>query len=310
MKKKFAYILFAEHPNDIIIKPKIIKKLPQSIIQAYIKKNNPYIMEEIIICQEEGYKITLPVLATDHKDFVEEILEKTLDQLAEDGVELVVKPKESEIDFPDIINIASGKYHIPFLINKVMSKTIKTTHKNIKDIEVAIIHDDDCLTDCFIDNISTEVNHLTILTESPESFEDVREELLYDLGLDLQLLSKNKANMKMADVVINTGFHDEKWDYNFKNKAIYFDLGNNTEKIKQLLRKREDILVVDGFNIKMAQETVSVADFEPALFIKSREYRNILTKGYQYETCKAVIETVNSLDIKVHSFCRLGKAYY
>lgn len=280
---KFASICYCKTMDDIRINS-IIKRIPKRLLDFYIKKKNPYTCKEVTLLEAEGLEIILPLLQEEeYSQKWDEIVTKTLEELKEKEVEIVISPTKGI--FPNnIIKIADGKAIFALLLNPVIDKALKYVQKEKKSSEFLIIDGGNFLTNLILDSIYPNVNFLSIYTDRAENFEQRAKEIYEDTGLILQVFSNCKnALLKEADVIINGGCDMENYDYYFKKKSIYLDVNKNRQKLKRLRQKREDMLFIDGLELKIDNAYYTSEVFEAIEYVKNKEFRNFLSKQYNKE---------------------------
>lgn len=280
---KFASICYCKTIDDIRING-IIKRMPKRLVDFYIKKKNPYMYKEVTLLEAEGLEVTLPLLQEEeYTQKWDEILAKTLEELKEKEVEIIIPP--AKCVFPNsTMKIADGKAIFALLLNPVIDKCLKYFQKEKKHSEFLIIDGGNFLTKVILDSVYPYVNFLGVYTDRAEDFEQTAKEIYEDTGLILQVFSNCKnALLKQADVIINGSYDMENYDYYFKKKSIYLDVNKNRQKLKRMRQKREDMLFIDGLELKIDNAYYTTEIFEAVEYVKNKEFRNFLSKQYDKE---------------------------
>lgn len=307
MVRKFACIEYVKNTDEIPLKYNILKICPTKVMDWYVKKFNPFKIEDIEIANISGYKIKMPFTQDDIKNDLQKvnlITSKTLSIIESYNIEIITFPSDYEVILENNICEATGKYLMPFFLIESMIKALKIIGKKIKTAEVLIINGDSDLTKVIIDNIYLDVNYLCVLVDedTEADFDFKISEVFDDSGLNLQISKNSKVQLKTADIIINTSNANNKYDFHYKRGAIYFDLSNNKRKYIELVNKRPDILTVDNFRVSYNEEFLSLQTLELAFFIKNSSYKNLKTRGYKNEMYKDIKQEISNMNLKLCSF--------
>ncbi len=310
MLGKFAYFTFPKSIQDIPINSAIVRKMPKKLQDLYIMKKTPLRIEEAFFLDAAGYEVQVPILLSDlavkkEKD-IYDIFYKMLLQLQERDVEIILPPKEWNGIFPDVIRTADGKEILPFFIMLALVKALKTVKKDLKFAEVVIIDGKDKKTEVIIDSIYPNVNYLSIVTQDPESFAEKVDDIYEDVGLNLQIESHNGSVLQRADVIIDLCKDAESYAYHYKRGAVIFELTGTLEKIKDLLRKRQDILVIDDLLLKYDNQYLTTPFCEMAYLLKNRYFRNYLLNGYRSLILSNLRTSFEQHKLSICGFYQLG----
>ncbi len=295
----FARIKFIQNINEIPMKFSILKRCPTTLFDWYIRTFNPYKIEEMVIGDQKGVLVKLPITEEQAKADIYKAIylaEKTLYDLIELNVLIVLPPPFFCTQFPkNIIRIAEGKNIIvAFFIMQAIEKLLNSLQKQLKNTEIAIIDGDFGTTMSLIDSIYPYVNYLSIISEYAESnlFLEKAASIFKETGLNVGTFVRNKAILKNADIIINTRDSDE-FTSLYKKDAIYFELAKNNLESSEL-NLRNDILKIDNLRIKVnnnsAYYDMNLSFFEAILFIKYKEFRSLLNYGYD----KSIFNMVRS----------------
>lgn len=305
---KFAVFKYCKSAEDLNIAG-ILKKLPKGIQDFYIEKKNPYISKEFKILEAEGYEITLPLLSTEPEtNFLkaDSIIKKTIKDALSLGVEIAVFP--NDMVYSTDIKAAEGKALFAFFVSEAAKKLLRSIEKDIKTAEFVLIDGGNFLTDLVLDSLYPEVNYLSIYTDRVENFEKRQESIYEDTGLNIQLFSsvRNPA-MKEADVIINASGDLENYDYFFKSGSIYLDINKNTQKLKRIMRKRDDMVFVDGISFKYNESYFKGSLLEAYFYVSNEEFRTFITKEYSLRLQKSIMEFLSHENISAASFYCMEK---
>lgn len=301
---KFTCIKCVENKQDIPIKNKIVSKLPWYFKDKYILKKMPYNIEDISFMDVPGLEVTLNFLEREMKGSkIERVIAYMLDDLYQREVCVAYTDTALQLHHTSIV-FFEGKNLMSFFIWPVIKKALKYTNKELRNVEIFIIdNDDDNNTYNIIEAIYEEINFLTLFTNRAEYFRNYQEEIYSTTGLNLQIVDKNKALLKDADVIINlSDLLEERYDYFFKKGALYIDLAHNENKTLELLRKRTDINVLDNVIFSINNKRMDNSKIEAALYIKYRTFYDYIC-SYKYPKNKqAVYEIIKNEKLDITGF--------
>lgn len=294
---KFAHIKCADKVENIYIKSKIIRILPKYFKDKYIIKTNPFILNEIQYLNTGGYEIVLPFIKEEMDSFKAiTIFNDTLAKL--EDLNVTVASTDIKIqDFKSKIFFMEGKNILTFFILQAIKKALKFLERDLKYTEVLIIDDKNSdNTYNIIDAIYSELNYLTVFTERADYFTEYAKKIYADTGLNLQILEQNKSAIKDADLIINLSSNIN-LDYFYKRGAIYFDLCNNSEKTVEILRKREDLNIIDDLIMSYNNISIDNSLLETVLYIKYEYFKDfVASKQYNKSLIYNIIKS-NNLNI-------------
>ncbi len=303
MEKRFAILDYANSIEDINVKFNLLKRTPAFMLEWYINKFNPYKMREINIEEAVGFEVKLPIIKEDiftKKDELLILTEKTLNDLINYDVEIILPPKRFPFDFPDIIRIADGKSIFPFFIMEMILKALKYSGKNIKNAEILIIDGNEDYVLTLINMIYENTNNLAIMTEQTDNIKyiNIAEDIFNDNGLNIIISGKNKGLLENADVIINTSSKEDRYDFYYKRGAIYFELSRNNSKFIELIGKRSDLLTANNLKLEFDGKKMHLDMFEAFFYTKSRQYRNFLNRGYSDSVISNIKNSIDGLNLK------------
>lgn len=294
---KFAHIKCIDKVENIYIKSKLIRILPKYFKDKYIIKTNPFILNEIQYLNTGGYEIVLPFIKEEIDSFKAiTIFNDTLSKL--EDLRVTVASTDIKIqDFNSKILFMEGKNILAFFMLQAIKKALKFLERDLKYTEVLIIDDKNSdNTYNIIDAIYSELNYLTVFTERADYFTEYAKKIYADTGLNLQILEQNKSAIKDADLIINLSSNIN-LDYFYKRGAIYFDLCNNSEKTVEILRKREDLNIIDDLIMSYNNSSIDNSLLETVLYIKYEYFKDfVVSKQYNKSLISNIIKS-NNLNI-------------
>ncbi|NLI90021.1 MAG: hypothetical protein GX366_06405 [Epulopiscium sp.] len=282
---KYAELYFAENEEDIPIN-KHIMKLPEGLRYRIIKWDRMLKYQEKSTWDIKGEKIQLPLTYTMYRKMPRDIRDGVFNK-----IEVKLKQKEiTHLTLPRLITTSqfrnikecTGNYIKPFFVMEVIkfATSQKIINKDLGNIEVILLDGNREDVDMIIDFIYPHINHLTIVSDRPERFNDKSQYIFQDVGLNMQVLSYNKNAISQGDIIIDTHYYDPSIIHLCKKGALYLDIANNKEKTVILMEKQDTINVIDQFLLVKNGEIVSTKKAEMLLEIDS-----IFTSDYK-ETMK------------------------
>ena len=278
---RFASLHYAKSLEDIPM-GLITRRLPEKLRQKIVWNKNPIQIKETAINKAEGYEITLPLLASEGENFpiaAERILEKTVEVLKQKDVAILVLSEKMLP--PSGIRLADGRAIFGFLIGEAVKKAAKLAQIDLKNAEILLIDGGNFLTSLTLDGIYPEVNFLSIFTDRVENYQEKTEKIFEDTGLNVQLFSSGKNYyLKNADIVINCASDQENFDYFYKSGAVYLDVNQNTQKLKRIMSKRQDMIFADGLKVKWDNGFYDGQALEACLYVTRDDFRQVLSGSY------------------------------
>ncbi len=310
MAVKVACLEYADKPADIPIRFDLFRRSPK-LLDWYVKKYNPFALEELSLPEASVYKVVVPFLAqeqTSNPDKATLIMEKTVYALADLGIQYVALPKKYTLPLPTVLPIANHRMLFPFFMMPSILKGLSLVGQDIKHAEILLIDGDPYLTEIIIDAIYGHINYLTIMTDADNLpfYHSMAEDIFDDNGLLIQIVTTGKTAARTADVVINTSDTDYKLDYSFKKNALYFELSSNTFRAMELFHKRPDLLAVDNLRLSLpAHPPLDLPLFEAYFYSLSPDYRYMLNRRYSVETGTQILQTLKKQDARVKAlYCQ------
>lgn len=307
MYRKFACLNYVNSINEIPVRLNLPKGEPAKQLDWYVEKFNPFVMEDFMVAEEMGYKIKMPITEDEAENDMEKtdsLVTKTIRALKEYHVEIILPPKNICGLIRGQINVADGVLLYPFFLVKAIKKALKTLRKDIKYCEVVVANGlcGNCLlAESVLDNIYEDVNFLTI-ADSGGDFErwyKKADRFFDDIGLNLIVSKINKTLFRTADVIINIGNSLGNYDFAYKRNAVFFDLTGDANRRAELIRRRDDMIVIDGLQLKYKNCSMPIQQFELAFYLKSREYRLIAAKQYTTQNGDAVRRMIEKMGVAV-----------
>lgn len=282
---KYAELYFAEREEDIPIN-KHLMKLPHNIRNKIIKWKLALKHEEKTTWETSGEKIQMPMTYTMYRQMPLTLrgglFEKIEKKLEQKGVTHVILPRLIATSPFQTIKECRGNHIKPFFIMDIIHFITKEKliDKELKYLEVVILDGNTKEVDMIIDFIYPHINHLTVITSTPDRFKEKTEDIFNEVGLNMQVLSHTKGAISQGDIIIDTHYDDPSVIHLCKPRTLYLDIGNHAEKTIMLLERQNDVLVVDQFLLEKNGEIVNIAKAELLLTMNQ-----VFSRNYQ-ETMK------------------------
>ena len=289
----FAKVTYSKSSKEIPIKIGLLG-MSDSIREWYIKKFNPIKVNNICIEGVDGIEIVLPLIKNEKKEICDVVNSKTIQWLSDKDIQIV---KWEEVDTGGIEK-ATGKTAMAIFIKQVVEKAVKIKEIEQQKAEVIIIDGDYDITCYIAEELSNEVNYITVLSErNKEEYNELCQKVFADTGLEIMIAYGHKELVKYGDIIINTSVKDYKTDYMYKRNCVYIDLSQNKERLWELIRKRNDMLIADGIRLK-GEEILNGEELEMMLYVKSKAYRSMVREGYAQKYKDEMNSYINDKNIK------------
>lgn len=311
--KKFAYLNWAKTLDDIELKHNWIKSFPSFIKYRYLIKYVPIKVEEISLLGASGFAVQIPItieeITPNSHSYIQKIIDKIMEILKENEVNIICPPKEKSNKFTYSIPIAKGKCIIPFFMYSALIKIIKETFdESLKNIEVTIIDGNNQTTDLVLDIIYPHINYLNIVSDDIKRFNNKTVEIYEDVGLNLQLLSHNKKiPLESSEIIIDCTDKAHNDFYYCSKKTVYFYLGNNDEMAKNILIKCPHIMLIDDFILSLEKNKYSTAFCQMLWYVSKQWFEIALSKEYTFKDLKQITKEIKKEGWEIDSFCQCGK---
>ncbi len=292
---KYAELYFAEKEENIPIN-KHLMKLPPNLRNKIIQWKLALKCEEKTTWEITGEKIQMPMTYTMYRKMPltlrSDIFKKIERKLAEKGITHVILPKLMITSPFEDIQECTGDYIKPFFIMDIINFSVneKIIDKKLKDLEVVILDGNKKDVDMIIHMIYPYINHLTIISNQQDRFEQRAKEIFQDVGLNMQVLSYTKGAISQGDVIIDTHYDDPSVIHLCKAGTLYLDIGNHIEKTMMLLERQKGVLVVHQFLLIKKDEIVTTTKAELLLTMDRVFHRNY----------KETMKSLKSQNIKVY----------
>ncbi len=295
----FAKIFFAESVENIELKFNFMKN--PKIFLWYVKKFNPYVVEDIYVGGRLGYKIILPLtkeLAMENPVVANNLLLRVVEELEFNYVNIISYPKEIQLEQNLSVELSTGKDIMLLYIMDIVKKSIKALNKTLQKSEILIIADDSNKSTIAIESIYPEVNYLNVIDEnlSDKNYDELVEKIFSETGLDVNVLEKNNGLIKNADVIINLKEDNKDLENKMKENSILIDFCNRSCK-----KKRKDILYTDGITIKYKGEFIKDEDMDLMLYSNSINYRKFKAYEYEHKYYNSVRKELDTEEAKLSS---------
>lgn len=283
---KYAELYFAEQEEDIPIGGYLMK-LPINLRNKVIKWKLALKSEEKMTWGVMGEKIQLPMTYSIYKSMTprvrSDLFKKMEKKLKQNDITHVILPTLINTSPFETIQACTGNYIKPFFVMEIIRYIAKErlVDKKLQHLEVIILDGNRKDVDMMIDLIYPHINHLTIITHSPNRFKQKAEEIFEDVGLNMQILSNTKGAISQGDIIIDTHYDDPSVIGFCKAKTLYLDMGNHAEKTIMLIERGSSACVVDQFLLKKQDQIVNSTQAEVLLTMKevfTRDYKQTMQR--------------------------------
>ncbi|NLK22174.1 MAG: hypothetical protein GX308_08930 [Epulopiscium sp.] len=309
--KKFASLKWASSPEDIVFQHKWIKDLPSFLKDRYILKKCPIQIKEVSILKAHGYEVVLPVTREEVKgkspEYIQNLMDKTIELLKENKVIVINPPREYGDKLSYFIKKANGNSILPIFILPAIIKAASRLNKDLKYVDVTIIDGQNAKTDLVLDILYPQLNYLNIVTSNLHRFKDKSIEIYEDVGLNLQISSHNKKMvLGDSDIIIDCTDEPHIHFYHCKRNAVYFYIGNDNDTVKNILLKREDLIVIDDFILSVQNKKFTTSFCKMIWYVSKPWLNKILSNKYDLESLNKIAKDIKRDGWKVEHFCQYG----
>ena len=258
---------------------------------------------DVNILGTSGVIVTLPI-TKDEGDtkYADKIFRKVLRQLANDGVKsTAIEGGNSSYD--DIILSLSGFYILPFLLPQFLRQCKKRLNQQI---ELLIIDEMTDLTLDILCIVSNEVDRITILTEQTDLFENAAYKFYIDSGLNI-FVTNSGENANMGNVILSASFNPLENIDKFAGNSIYMDMVGSNNASAALEAKRRDIIVADGFELKIDDKYIDNILLETILYANNNQLKAYISGNYDNDEFYGVFDMVQSIQPRITAFRKRKK---
>lgn len=298
----FARVRYCQSYSQIPSKLGIIN-FNEGVRDWYIKRFNPLVSKYVYIDGCEGLEVQLPLISGEEGEKVEIVKEKTLKWLIESGVEIM----QWEGVKSEAIISADGKKIMPYFIKPAFLKACALKEIPLERAEVVIIDGNYNYTNIIINELSNNVNYLTVLVEGENNYKEIAEEVFKNTGLEIIIASRSKDILKYADVIINSSDFDFESDYLYKRNSVYIDLNHNSKRLAELIRKRSDMLIVEDFKLRGIEGTIKSEELDMSMYIKDKYYRKLRYGDFKFDRLLGVKDYIKHREIEFVALCQRGR---
>lgn len=300
---EFITISFAKS-QDAFPVPSWVKKMPSPVLHAFRSCFHPQQKKDCCILGVQGHHYTLPFLESESMLAAKEVgsIESKLDI-----DHTVVLLPDSLAEYTSCQRM-TGQRLCAFYLLPAIEKLLRILEKELSYAKFLIISGENFLTRLAVDCLYPHINYLCIYTPDEKGWEDKAEEMFEESGLETILFSQLKSHwLKEADVIINIGQEMSNNDYVFPRSAIYFDLAQNKKKMERLLRKREDLLAVDGIRFHTTEGYLGQDMAEAVECCRNFRFYDLFLQPYSTFRLRQIQQSPDGFPYVISSFTSLGQ---
>lgn len=276
---QYAELYFAETQQDIPVN-KYFMKLPEGLRNKIIKWKLNLKYEEKTTWGVKGAKIQLPMTYTMYREMPiqakQDLFQKIEKKLRQRDMTHVILPRLINSSPFKQLQECTGNQIKSFFIMQIIYFIAKEkiVDKKLKNIEVIILDGNKKDVNRIIDLIYPYINHLTVLSRTPERFQEKADYIFKDVGLNMQVLSYTKGAISQGDIIIDTHDEDPLMLRFCKKGALYLDIANHPEKTVRLKEANKDVLIREEVLFSKNGEIVNTKKAEMLLTMNQVFTRN------------------------------------
>lgn len=226
--------------------PKVMQKLPKKIgtffQKKYIFRIFP-IKETMIECMgETALQVKLPLTDIWLERFLPEEIKGMINaMMIEKGYDRVIADKRLK-PYVEESFLIDGRA-VPYcFLQEILLYTTKLYQYENKRVRIMVMDDEkQPLTACVVRALAAKWNHVVIVTERKEFWEDIHEELYDQWGLLLQITDKSNREELPCEIVLELTKEPPYLTRMYPRNAIVLDFEPSKAKKKCILAKRKDI---------------------------------------------------------------------
>lgn len=292
-------------------------------VPAYTTGNNPFTLENVNIAGESGYKVKLPLTETEAETdavYTAKLVEKAVDELRNHEVGIILPPRNVKLPPGKTIPVASGALLFPFFLVQCVKRIYKkrngsgdigyvnalTAGLPSKLLEVTVR----CLVKEF--NYVNIALHEHLKLSEKESVAKLTDDLLYETGVAVGVTESGRYAYANSDVIINLLPSADRYEYVYRENAIFADLSGNEDRINDIARRRPDVVAFNGVRLRLGSGygggALSLPVFELFYYVKSMDYRRLAASSeLDGPVFERVYASLASMGIQSAVLCKNGR---
>lgn len=264
----FCIMKFVDNYDYLLNKSFVLKNT--KLRDVYIKKFNPFIIEDLIYGNLEEYKgaiVSLPITFEDavkDNDFLYLLIDKTTKFLISQNYNLVLNDKvflkSENITYLDKLDINL------FFIKDILNKVIKYNNFSRKHISVGVLIGDYEKTIITLNEIYDDLNFLSIIDFQGRfnNYEKITDMIFCDSGLEISY----SKNCNDYEILINLDENLTGLFKTIKKTAVVIDLVNTVND--NIISTK----IIKHFNFKLNKNYLKDFELELILFSNFLNFRN------------------------------------
>lgn len=300
---KMARIRFLEQGEAVRL-PKGGRFLPKGLQKRAAAYCKPY-----CLTAERG--ILTGILQTDAETGMtadwRKNAEKLMRLLQKEEVVILLPPPAGELP-RGILPFATGKRLLCLFAFVGAAEALRRQGKEPAQCRYLLAGGDAAAWRAALTSMGNEGNHLSIFTANPNAAGALVQELFAERGLMTEVFSspKNPAFLQ-ADVVFCCGMEQCAYEYMLQKGAIWIDLAGNHPALRRLLERRQDVIALDGFFFRKAEQQMNGQTTEADAFLSCGIFR----ENWQFPLVEAarseMFSALREMGYDVSGFSAEGK---
>lgn len=302
---KFAEIEACNSWKELEL-PKWTCILKDDGIRKYVLRHLPHVVEPIFYHLTEGCRIILPILKPiqeKDQEFVQEVLHSFNEYLMTYDVK-IANLQDELLPYKNLVKAlvpgseGLGILFIKQVLEGLQGKLNKNSHYIIVDGRAGN-------TEYIIDQIYENINFLTIVTDTPERYQEKQKAIYEETGLALEIKDKNLQQTILGDVFIHTQPSGDKLFFTYQNDAIVVDFLTEIDVLKNMKTKKPKLTMVYDFTSQMKGQRYLNLELLTIMLCENRWIRSLFQNGYQSESRKKITKILQEdypLEIMLRTF--------
>jgi len=198
------------------------------------------------------------------------------------------------------IPIAQGRWLFKFLLIQILEYICAKQGNKMENLKIALVTDlnDDLIT-YYIEQLSTKVKTLKIVTSHRERFHNVEEKLYYNQGIVLEISNNRRKALNEVDIIFNFGLEESKFNkYKLSEKSIIINFKEKIEiKTKRFSGINANFLEIN-LNNRIINKLQWTKEFDLVDIYESYLYRRDTIYNIQQDIIKDNVHIKNLLGNK------------
>ncbi|WP_105616738.1 hypothetical protein [Vallitalea okinawensis] len=290
--------------DDMEIEVPIMYRIFKKLYLYYIYDKAYGDIESVKYLDYEGFRLTLPLSQEVIQELepwqLEVLYLRHLELLSEQDIKICLASDPRIIPEDLTLPVITKENISILLVNYLLDEIVKFMPMDHKDMKLALICDDNDLSELILGAVYNRFNYLTLISENPSYYDDIIEGIFDYNGL---MVLTNDFDVKSidADIIINLSNAQLKLHHVLNKGIVFIDFVHNVYLKKNIENKRKDIIWIDDFTIKARDQCIRKEIFEMILYIeKPLLFRELIHSNYRMVDIREIEGCISSYHVAIH----------